>query len=56
MTSDSDGLEEVVRENLKLRGELAAEVAKAKVVSQRGGFAYSVPDRNNDCTKECNDR
>ena len=30
MTSDSDGLEEAVRENLKLRDQLAAEVAKAK--------------------------
>ncbi len=37
MTSDSDGLEEAVRENLKLRRELAAEVAKAKGASQRGG-------------------
>jgi hypothetical protein len=30
MTSDSDDLEEALRQNLKLRGELAAEVAKAK--------------------------
>ena len=30
MTSDSDNLEEVLRENLKLRGELTAEVAKSK--------------------------
>ena len=37
MTSDGDGLEEAVRENLKLRSELAAEVAKAKGVGQRGG-------------------
>ena len=33
MTSDSDGLEEAVRENLKLRRELAAEAAKAKGAS-----------------------
>jgi hypothetical protein len=30
MTSDSDKLEEALQENLKLRRELAAEVAKAK--------------------------
>jgi hypothetical protein len=30
MTSDSDDLEQALRENLKLRGELAAEVAKPK--------------------------
>src|SRR4029453_7774321 len=30
MTSDSDDLEHALRENLKLRGELAAEVAKPK--------------------------
>jgi hypothetical protein len=30
MTSDSDDLEEQLRENLKLRHELAAEVAKAR--------------------------
>ena len=30
MTSNSDDLEKAVRENLKLRRELAAEVAKAK--------------------------
>jgi hypothetical protein len=30
MTSDSDDLEQQLRENLKLRRELAAEVAKAK--------------------------
>jgi hypothetical protein len=35
MTSDSDSLEEALRENLKLRGELAAEVAKSKERSQR---------------------
>ena len=40
MTSDSDDLEEALRENLKLRQELAAEVAKAKAASQRGGVAY----------------
>ena len=37
MTSDSDGLEEAVRENLKLRRELEAELAKAK---QGGGITY----------------
>jgi hypothetical protein len=37
MTTDSDGLEEAFRENLKLRDQLAREVAKAKGVSQRGG-------------------
>ena len=37
MTSDSDGLEEAVRDNLKLRDQLAREVAKAKGESQRGG-------------------
>jgi hypothetical protein len=36
MTSDSDDLEEALRQNLKLRSELAAEVAKAK----GGGIAY----------------
>jgi hypothetical protein len=30
MTSDSNDLERVLRENLKLRGELAVEVAKSK--------------------------
>jgi hypothetical protein len=30
MTSDRDDLEEALRENLKLRGELAAEVARPK--------------------------
>ena len=33
MTSDSDDLEEALRENLKLRGELADEVVKSKVSS-----------------------
>jgi hypothetical protein len=37
MTSDSDDLEEALRQNLKLRRELADEVAKAK---QLGGIAY----------------
>jgi hypothetical protein len=37
MTSDSDDLEEALRQNLKLRRELADEVAKAK---QPGGIAY----------------
>jgi hypothetical protein len=37
MTSDSDDLEQQLRQNLKLRAELGAKVAKAK---QGGGFAY----------------
>jgi hypothetical protein len=37
MTSDSDDLEQQLRQNLKLRRELGAEVAKAK---RRGGMAY----------------
>ena len=36
MTSESDDLEEALRQNLKLRRELAAKVAKAK----GGGIAY----------------
>jgi hypothetical protein len=36
MTSDSDDLEEALRENLKLRSELAVKVSKAKAASQRG--------------------
>jgi hypothetical protein len=40
MTSDSEDLEEALRQNLKLRRELAAEVAKAKAASERGGIAY----------------
>ena len=40
MTSDSDDLEEALRQNLKLRSELAAEVAGAKAESQRGGIVY----------------
>ena len=40
MTSNSDDLEEQLRQNLKLRRELAAEVAKARDSSeQRGNFA-----------------
>jgi hypothetical protein len=39
MTSDSDDLEKALQENLNLRSELAANVAKAKA-SQRGGIAY----------------
>jgi hypothetical protein len=35
MISDSDGLEEALRENLKLRSELVVEVAKSKERSQR---------------------
>ena len=34
MTSDSDDLEQALRENLKLRGDLAAEVAESKVSSR----------------------
>ena len=37
MTSDSDDLEQQLRENLKLRRELGAEVAKA---NEGGGIAY----------------
>jgi len=41
MTSDSDDLEQQLRENLKLRRDLAAEVAKAKNGANRGGgIAY----------------
>jgi hypothetical protein len=40
MTSDRDDLEEALQENLKLRRELAADVAKAKEISQSGGIAY----------------
>ena len=39
MTSDSDDLEQQLRENLKLRRELVAEVAKAKDGANRG-IAY----------------
>jgi hypothetical protein len=35
MVSDSDGLEEALRENLKLRSELAVEVAKSRERAQR---------------------
>jgi hypothetical protein len=40
MTSDSDDLEQQLRENLKLRRELAAEVAKARGASEGRGSAY----------------
>ena len=40
MTSDSDDLEQQLRENLKLRRQLAAEVDKARAASQRSGIAY----------------
>jgi hypothetical protein len=42
MTSDSDDLEQQLRENLKLRRELAAEVARANGSSANrgGGIAY----------------
>ncbi len=36
----SDDLEDALRQNLKLRSELAAEVTGAKAESQRGGVAY----------------
>ena len=39
MTSDSDDLEQQLRENLELRRQLAAEVDKARTASQRGGMA-----------------
>jgi len=35
MISDSDGLEEALRENLKLRSELAVEVAKSRERAKR---------------------
>ena len=35
MTSDSDDVEQALQENLKLRGELAAEVTKSKDNSRR---------------------
>src|SRR5262245_10290212 len=35
MISDGDGLEEALRENLKLRSELAVEVAKSRERAQR---------------------
>ena len=37
MTSNNGELEHELRENLKLRDQLAREVAKAKGESQRGG-------------------
>jgi hypothetical protein len=40
MTSDSDDLEQQLRENLKLRRQLAAQVDKARAASQRSGIAY----------------
>ena len=40
MTSDNDELDEALRENLKLRGELGANVAKSDTASQRGGISY----------------
>ena len=40
MTSDSNDLEDALRENLKLRSELAANVTKAEAASQRDGMAY----------------
>jgi hypothetical protein len=40
MISDSDGLEEALRENLKLRSELAVEVAKSRERAQRVSRAF----------------
>jgi hypothetical protein len=40
MTSDGDDLEQALRENLKLRLELAASVTKAEAASQRVGIGY----------------
>jgi hypothetical protein len=37
MISDSDDLEQQLQENLKLRRELVAEVAKSNAASQPGG-------------------
>jgi hypothetical protein len=42
MTSDSDDLEEALRKNLRLRSELAANVAKPEAPSPRGGMAYGL--------------
>jgi hypothetical protein len=39
MTSDSDDLAEQLRQNLKVRRELAAEVAKAKGANKGRGIA-----------------
>lgn len=38
MTSDNDKLEEALRENLKLRRELAANVTRAEAASQRRNY------------------
>ena len=40
MISDSEDLEQALRENLKLRRELVANMTKAETASQRGGMAY----------------
>jgi hypothetical protein len=40
MTTDSDDLEQALQENLRLRRELAAKVAKEEAASQRGSMAY----------------
>ena len=40
MTSDSNDLEDALRENLKLRSELEANVTKAEAANQRDGMAY----------------
>jgi hypothetical protein len=40
MTSDGDELEEALRQNLKLRRDLAANIAKTEAASQQGGTGY----------------
>jgi hypothetical protein len=40
MTSDTDDLEQQLRQNLELRRELGAEVARARGASEGGGIAY----------------
>jgi chorismate mutase len=40
MVSDSDDLEQQLQENLKLRRELVAEVAKSKAASQPDGVGF----------------
>ena len=40
MISYSEDLEQALRENLKLRRELVANMTKAETASQRGGMAY----------------
>jgi hypothetical protein len=40
MTSDGDELEEALRQNLKLRRDLATNIAKTEAASQQGGTGY----------------